>query len=69
MYVAGADPYKEDQLGGLALTIDGLMERDRLVFSLARHAKIPVCVTLAGRLREKRGRHGDDSIQHREVST
>jgi acetoin utilization deacetylase AcuC-like enzyme len=48
MYIAGADPYKEDQLGGLALTIDGLMERDRLVFSIARHAKIPVCVTLAG---------------------
>ena len=48
MYVAGADPYKEDQLGGLALTIDGLMERDRLVFGIARQAKIPVCVTLAG---------------------
>ena len=48
MYVAGADPYKEDQLGGLALTIDGLMERDRLVFSIARHRNIPVCVTLAG---------------------
>jgi acetoin utilization deacetylase AcuC-like enzyme len=48
MYVAGADPYKEDQLGGLALTIDGLMERDRLAFGIARHRKIPVCVTLAG---------------------
>lgn len=48
MYVAGADPYKEDQLGGLALTIDGLMKRDRLVFGIARHRKIPVCVTLAG---------------------
>jgi acetoin utilization deacetylase AcuC-like enzyme len=48
MYVAGADPYKEDQLGGLALTIDGLMERDKLVFSIARHSKIPICVTLAG---------------------
>ncbi len=48
MYVAGADPYKEDQLGGLALTIDGLMERDRLVFSIARHRKLPICVTLAG---------------------
>jgi acetoin utilization deacetylase AcuC-like enzyme len=48
MYVAGADPYKEDQLGGLALTIDGLMERDRLVFGIARHRKLPVCVTLAG---------------------
>jgi acetoin utilization deacetylase AcuC-like enzyme len=48
MYVAGADPYKEDQLGGLALTIDGLMERDRLVFSIARHRNIPISVTLAG---------------------
>jgi acetoin utilization deacetylase AcuC-like enzyme len=48
MYVAGADPYKEDQLGGLALTIDGLMERDRLVFGIARQGKIPVCVSLAG---------------------
>jgi acetoin utilization deacetylase AcuC-like enzyme len=48
MYVAGADSYKEDQLGGLDLTIDGLMERDRLVFSIARHSKIPICVTLAG---------------------
>jgi acetoin utilization deacetylase AcuC-like enzyme len=48
MYVAGADPYKEDQLGGLALTIDGLMERDRLVFGIARHRNVPVCVSLAG---------------------
>jgi acetoin utilization deacetylase AcuC-like enzyme len=48
MYVAGADPYREDQLGGLALTIDGLIERDRLVFGIARHRKIPICVTLAG---------------------
>lgn len=30
MYVAGADPYYDDQLGGLALTIDGLQARDRL---------------------------------------
>src|ERR1700751_2849789 len=31
-YVAGADPYKEDQLGGLDLTIDGLKRRDDLGF-------------------------------------
>ena len=48
MYVAGADPYKEDQLGGLALTIDGLMKRDNLVFAIARQRKIPICVSLAG---------------------
>jgi acetoin utilization deacetylase AcuC-like enzyme len=48
MYVAGADPYREDQLGGLALTIDGLMSRDRLVFDLAREHGAAVAVTLAG---------------------
>ena len=47
-YVAGADPYREDQLGGLSLTIDGLKRRDRLVFDLAREHGVPVVVTLAG---------------------
>jgi acetoin utilization deacetylase AcuC-like enzyme len=47
-YVAGADPYAEDQLGGLKLTLEGLLRRDRLVLSAARDRKIPVCVTLAG---------------------
>jgi len=48
VYVAGADPYYEDQLGGLTLTFDGLMERDRLVFWEALHRGIPVAVVLAG---------------------
>jgi len=48
MYVAGADPYREDQLGGLSLTIDGLKARDRLVFGAARENHAPVAVTLAG---------------------
>ena len=47
-YVAGADPYREDQLGGLALTLDGLKRRDRLVFETARGTNVPVAVTLAG---------------------
>lgn len=47
-YVAGADPYLEDQLGGLNLTIDGLKERDRVVMELALQEQIPVVVTLAG---------------------
>jgi acetoin utilization deacetylase AcuC-like enzyme len=47
-YIAGADPYKEDQLGGLALTIEGLKKRDELVFHTARTRHIPVMVTLAG---------------------
>ncbi|HWQ03666.1 MAG TPA: histone deacetylase [Candidatus Nitrosotenuis sp.] len=47
-YVGGADPYREDQLGGLALTIEGLQRRDALVFEHARRLKIPVAITLAG---------------------
>jgi acetoin utilization deacetylase AcuC-like enzyme len=47
-YVGGADPYREDQLGGLALTFEGLQKRDRLVFEHARHRGIPVASTLAG---------------------
>src|SRR5579862_2444900 len=48
MYVAGADPYQHDQLGGLALTIEGLRARDRLVFNLAREHQAPVAITFAG---------------------
>ena len=47
-YIAGADPYSEDQLGGLALTIEGLKRRDKLVFRVARTRDIPVMVTYAG---------------------
>jgi acetoin utilization deacetylase AcuC-like enzyme len=48
IYVAGADPYREDQLGGLALTIDGLKRRDLLVFETALAQSVPVAVVLAG---------------------
>jgi len=47
-YIAGADPYREDQLGGLDLTIEGLKKRDELVFRVARARDIPVMVTYAG---------------------
>jgi acetoin utilization deacetylase AcuC-like enzyme len=47
-YVAGADPYREDQLGGLSLTVEGLKKRDLLVFQLAKAEHIPVMVTFAG---------------------
>jgi acetoin utilization deacetylase AcuC-like enzyme len=47
-YVGGADPYCEDQLGGLSLTKEGLKRRDRSVFEEARRRSIPVATTLAG---------------------
>jgi acetoin utilization deacetylase AcuC-like enzyme len=47
-YLAGADPYEDDQLGGLSLTREGLRERDRLVLQACRDAQVPAVVTLAG---------------------
>jgi acetoin utilization deacetylase AcuC-like enzyme len=47
-YVGGADPYREDQLGGLALTMEGLKKRDAEVFIEARKRQIPVVTTPAG---------------------
>jgi acetoin utilization deacetylase AcuC-like enzyme len=47
-YVGGADPFCEDQLGGLALTKRGLSERDRKVFEEVRRRGIPLATTLAG---------------------
>jgi acetoin utilization deacetylase AcuC-like enzyme len=47
-YIGGADPYREDQLGGLALSFEGLERRDALVFDYARRLRIPLAITLAG---------------------
>jgi acetoin utilization deacetylase AcuC-like enzyme len=52
-YIAGADPYQGDQLGGLALTIEGLKRRDETVFRAAKARDIPVMVTLAGGYAQK----------------
>jgi acetoin utilization deacetylase AcuC-like enzyme len=48
VYQAGADPYREDQLGGLGLTLEGLAARDRAVLEGCRRRGIPVAVTLGG---------------------
>ena len=48
VYVAGTDPYHDDQEGGLALTFEGLERRDRIVFQEAKRRRVPVVVVLAG---------------------
>ena len=58
-YVAGADPYREDQLGGLDLTIGGLRKRDELVFDYAKRNSTPIVTTLAGGY----ARHLQDTVQ------
>jgi acetoin utilization deacetylase AcuC-like enzyme len=45
-YLAGADPYREDQLGGLGLTFEGLRHRDRMVLEVTR--EVPLAIVLAG---------------------
>jgi len=47
-YLAGADPYRFDQLGGLGLSLEGLRRRDELVFEQATSAGVAVAVCLAG---------------------
>jgi acetoin utilization deacetylase AcuC-like enzyme len=48
IYLAGADPYEDDRLGRLALSFEGLAERDRRVFTRCKTARIPVAVAMAG---------------------
>jgi acetoin utilization deacetylase AcuC-like enzyme len=47
-YLAGADPYEDDLLGGLALTKGGLRTRDRMVMKACADARVPLVVLLAG---------------------
>ena len=46
--LAGADPYRDDRLGRLALSKEGLRARDRMVLDLCRTACLPVAIVMAG---------------------
>lgn len=48
IYVAGADPYKDDQLGTLQISKEGLRNRDEIVIDGCRQREIPVVIVLAG---------------------
>jgi acetoin utilization deacetylase AcuC-like enzyme len=48
IYLAGADPYVGDRLGRLALSKEGLAERDRFVLSALRARRVPVAIAMAG---------------------
>ncbi len=59
LYLAGADPCREDQLGGLALSLEGLAARDRRVLERFGAAGVPVAVVLAGGY----ARHLSDTVE------
>ncbi len=48
LYQAGVDAFERDMLGGLSLTIDGMKERDRIVFTEAFEREIPIVATFGG---------------------
>lgn len=58
LYQAGADPYEEDQLGDLRLTVEGLKSRDQLVFGECQKRGIPVAACLGGGY----ARNTDDTV-------
>ena len=58
-YLAGADPYREDQLGSLGLTIDGLTRREAFVIEAAGKSRVPLVITLAGGY----ARNTDDTVE------
>jgi len=72
-YVGGADPYVEDQLGGLSLSKSGLKARDKGVFFAARSRGIPVATTLAGgyarRVEDTVRIHANTVVAAQEVAT
>ncbi len=47
-YLAGADPFRQDQLGSLELTHEGFRKRDDMVIGVFCGSNIPLCVVLAG---------------------
>lgn len=47
-YQTGVDPLKEDKLGKMSLSFQGLMERDRFVLGFARERRVPISLALGG---------------------
>ena len=47
-YVAGVDIHKDDKLGKLNITTDGIKKREKMVISNFYKNKIPLCGVLGG---------------------
>ncbi|MFO0464137.1 MAG: histone deacetylase, partial [Burkholderiales bacterium] len=48
IYLAGADPYLDDRLGRLKVSIEGLRRRDKIVFDACATRRLPVAIAMAG---------------------
>jgi len=47
-YLGGADPFENDKLGRLGLTIEGLRKRDETVLEFAKQREVPIVTTMSG---------------------
>lgn len=48
LYNAGVDVHKDDQLGKMALTAEGIYQRDRFVFECCLKSGVPVACAIGG---------------------
>jgi acetoin utilization deacetylase AcuC-like enzyme len=62
-YVAGVDPHRDDVLGGLGLSNEGLLRRDRLVLERYGRRRIPIAIFLAGGYAPEPGLTADLHLQ------
>jgi histone deacetylase 11 len=62
IYGAGTDIYEKDPLGGLRVSAQGILQRDKLVADFARSRKIPLAVVLSGGYHMDAARIVADSI-------
>ena len=58
-YLAGADPFTKDKLGRLALSIDGLRERDAYVLRECYEREVPIVTVMSGGY----GKEIDDTVE------
>lgn len=52
LYNAGVDVHKDDALGKLGLTNEGILQRDQYVFSACADACVPVACAIGGGYQE-----------------
>jgi acetoin utilization deacetylase AcuC-like enzyme len=48
LYLAGADPFAGDRLGRLAVSKQGLLQRDQLVMQRCKAEGVPLSIAMAG---------------------
>lgn len=59
IYLAGADPFYDDRLGRLALSKEGLLQRDQIVLKQVQDSGLPLAIVMGGGY----ARNIDDTVE------